>query len=224
MIAELSVEGVVARRNVSELLHFTSNHGLVGILEIKSILSRRTLPEEDHLAHIAAPTSAARQEAESYFDKQEDWLDYINLSISEINRNYFKFASERWHTSGDRWWVILSFRPSLLSQKDVYFSTTNNVYPETLRAKGGKGLEALFAESIARKPGWTVTRKARSDNLPTCEQAEVLFPSRLDLSYLQAIYVANEDHSDLVEGWLSLYKISGVSVRIDASKFNGQPN
>lgn len=224
MISAVSVNDVVSRRGITELLHFTSNHGLVGILEIKCILSRRALPKEDHLAHIAAPTSAARQEAESYFDKEEDWLDYINLSVTEINRNYFKFASERWHTSGDRWWVILSFNPSLLSEDGVYFSTTNNVYSQTLRSKGVPGFEALFSESIARKPGWTVTRKARPSNLPTCEQAEVLFPSRLDLAYLQAIYVDSEDRSDLVEGWLSLYKISDVSVIIDASKFNGQPN
>jgi hypothetical protein len=224
MNSEVSVADIVHRRGITEVLHFTSNHGLVGIMEMGEILSRRALPTEDHLAHISTPTSAARKEAESYFDKQEDWLDYVNLSLTEINRNYFKFASERWHTSGDRWWVILSFRSELLSLSGVYFSTTNNVYSKTFREQGGEGLESLFAERIDRKAGWTVMRKSRPLNLPTCEQAEVLFPTRLDLSYLQAIYVDSEDRSDLVEGWLSLYKITGVSVIIDASKFNGQPN
>lgn len=224
MTSTITVKDVADRRGIAELLHFTSNHGLVGILTLGSVLSRRALPEEDHLAHVAAPTSATRQEAASHFDKKEDWLDYINLSISEINRSYFKFASQRWHTSGDRWWVILAFNPSILNQEGVYFSTTNNVYPKTHRAKGAQGLDALFSNSTERKPGWTVNRLARPANLPTCEQAEVLYPNSLELSYLQSIYVANDDHSDLVEGWLAYYKISGVSVIINESKFFGQPN
>lgn len=224
MTQDITIGDIVSARGISEVLHFTSNHGLVGVLTLGSVLSRRALPREDHLAHVAAPTSATRQEAASYFDKEQDWLDYINLSISEINRNYFKFASQRWHTSGDRWWVILAFKPSILGLDGVYFSTTNNVYENTYRASGPEGLKALFSDRVDRKPGWTVKRLSRADNLATCEQAEVLFPNPLKLSYLQAIYVASEDHWDLVEGWLAYYKISGVSVIISESKFLGQPN
>lgn len=224
MTLDVTIEDIVAARGISEILHFTSNHGLVGIFTLGCVLSRRALPGEDHLAHVAAPTSATRQEAASYFDKEQDWLDYINLSISEINRSYFKFASQRWHTTGDRWWVILAFKPSILSLEGVYFSTTNNVYENTSRASGAEGLKALFSDKTDRKPGWTVKRLSRAANLTTCEQAEVLFPNPLELSHLQAIYVANEDHSDLVEGWLAYYKILGVSVIINEGKFLGQPN
>lgn len=224
MSTDTDIEKSIAQRGITELVHFTSNHGLVGILTQGSILSRRALPKEDHLAYISAPTSATRMEAASHFDKKEDWLDYINLSISEINRRYFKFASERWHVIGDRWWVLLSFNTSLLQDDGVYFSTTNNVYENTIRAKGVKGLDALFAESIARKPGWTVRRLGRASRLTTCEQAEVLYPNPLPLSFLERIYVADEDRSDVVEGWLTYYKVTGVSVIIDASKFIGQPN
>ena len=120
--------------------------------------------------------------------------------------------------------MILSFKKEILDHPGVYFSTTNNVYSETIRAKDVDGLEALFTDSTARKQGWTVKRLSRGNNLPTCEQAEVLYPNPLRLSDLQTIYVTDEDHSDLVEGWLTYYKVPNVSVMIDASKFKGQPN
>lgn len=224
MSTDTDIEKSIAQRGITELVHFTSNHGLVGILTQGSILSRRALPKEDHLAYISAPTSATRMEAASHFDKKEDWLDYINLSISEINRRYFKFASERWHVTGDRWWVLLSFNTALLQDDGVYFSTTNNVYESTIRAKEVKGLDSLFADSIARKSSWTVRRLDRASRLTTCEQAEVLYPNPLPLSFLERIYVTDEDRSDVVEGWLTYYKVTGVSVIIDASKFIGQPN
>jgi hypothetical protein len=217
-----TIETVIAQRRIEEVLHFTSNHGLVGSLAIGSVISRKRLPEHNHLAFVAAPTSRVRQEALSYFNKDENWLDYVNMSLSELNCNYYNFA-KGWH-SDDRWWVILSFSPELLSEPGVYFTTTNNVYEHVHREKGSGGLQKLFAPRINRKGTWYATRQGRIASLPTCQQAEVLVPEQVPISFLRRIYVLTEDHHDLVVGWLGQFKIENVEVLINERKFEGQPN
>ena len=220
----MTIKKIVEVNEIHEIVHFTSNHGLVGTLETGLVLSRRKLPEVDHLAYIASPTSKSRQEAEQYFDKAEDWLDFVNLSISEINQHYFGFASSRWHVSGDRWWTILSFKPEILEHPGVYFTTTNNIYQHVKRSQGADGLRALFATRINRKDNWYALRHGRAPRLPTCQQAEVLYPHALSIEYLQKVYVMSDEDHDVVAGWLRYYGKSDIEVKIAPEKFLGVPN
>lgn len=218
-----TIAEVISARDIEEVLHFTSNHGLVGCLEERAVLSRRQLPEQKHLAHVAAPTAATRQEAGEFFNKERDWLDYVNLSISEINFRYFNVAATKWHPQG-RWWVILAFRPEILEHSGVYFATTNNVYEHVLRDAGAAALERLFAGYVRRKGDWGARRANRSSHLPTCEQAEVLYPTRLSLSHLQRIYVRNDEDYDVVRSWVNYYGLPSIEVLVSPDRFNGQPN
>lgn len=220
----MKLEHEIIDRKIKEIVHFTSNHGLVGTLEMGSVLSRRRLPDVSHLAYLAAPTSEKRQEAAHYFDKAEDWLDFVNMSISEINQYYFHVASTKWHVAGDRWWTILSFSPEILSHYGVFFTTTNNIYEYVKRGQGHQGLAALFDEPILRKNNWYARRGLRAVNLPTCQQAEVLYPQSVSIEYLQRIYVANDEQHDIVSGWLRYYGKSDVEVTIQPEKFSGAPN
>jgi len=214
---------IITERQIAEIVHFTSNNGLVGCLELGALVSRRQLPAEKHLSYVAAPTAATRAEDSDFFDKDRDWLDYVNLSISEINKSYFRFA-QGWHQNSDRWWVIMSFDPAVLKQDGVFFATTNNIYPFVRRGEGADGLSALFSDSIQRKLGWTAYRGLRASNLATCEQAEVLYPSRISLDYLRKVYVRTDEQHDIVSGWLNLYRRGGVEVIISEEKFNGVSN
>jgi len=116
-----------------------------------------------------------RPEESEFFDKGADWLDFVNLSISEINRSFFDF-SKRWSHNQEILWVILSFDPIILTHECVYFATTNNSYEHCRREVGVTGLQALFTNLIRRKGTWRAHRGSRVDRLPTCEQAEVLYP------------------------------------------------
>jgi hypothetical protein len=221
----MDIQEIVDERGISEIVHFTSNHGLVGMLELKKALSRRQLPENDHLAYLAGPTSAQRQEASEFFDKQEDWLDFLNLSISEINYHYFNYAATKWHNQGDRWWAILVFSPEILSHENVFFATTNNVYIEHVkRGRGADGLNQLFVPVVKRKGVWFANRGSRPSHLPTCQQAEVLYPQSLPLTYLRKIYVRTDEEHDIVAGWLRMYGMRDVQVKIEPEKFRGVPN
>jgi hypothetical protein len=86
----MSITDFIANQGIEEVLHFTTNRGLVGILQSHQILSRWRLPGERELAYILRPNVATRPEESEFFDKQENWLDFINMSISEINSRFFR--------------------------------------------------------------------------------------------------------------------------------------
>lgn len=75
-------------RGISDVVHFTTVSGAVGVLASRAVMSRKRLPEEEYLEHVYRPNSAIR--------KDQAWLDYVNLSITRINDWMFG-TSVRWH-------------------------------------------------------------------------------------------------------------------------------
>ena len=219
----MTIQQIVSDRGIERVLHFTTNRGLVGTLAKGALLSRFRLQDEQYLEHVLHVNAARRPEAAAAFDKERNWLDYVNLSISEINRRYFD-VSMRWHNNSDVWWCILSFDSEIMTHQDVFFATTNNSYDLCKRNEGTDGLEALFVGKVQRKPGWSVQRGSRPSHLPTCEQAEVLYPREVPTEYLRCIYVEEDDHHDVAGGWLQEFDLKGVNVIVSPQKFRGNPN
>jgi hypothetical protein len=219
----MTIEHIIAERGIRELLHFTTNRGVVGTLASKALLSRFRLPQDKYLEHVLHVNAAVRPEAAEFFDKSQNWLDYMNLSISEINNRYFQ-VSERWHRGADVWWGILAFDPQIMTHDGVVFATTNNSYNRCLRQCGVAGLEALFVPHIHRKDTWSVFRGLRQSPLPTCEQAEVLYPQAVSTAFLRRIYVREDDHHDQASGWLREFGFHHVEVILSPQKFAGKPN
>ncbi|GCE78996.1 DarT ssDNA thymidine ADP-ribosyltransferase family protein [Komagataeibacter oboediens] len=225
----MSLHSAITERGITEVLHFTTNRGLIGSLASQSLLSRPLLGEDAYLRHVLQLNSAARPEESALFDKTEDWLRYVNLSISEINRRFLD-ASRNWHTNNDVWWCILSFDPVIMTHDGVWFTTTNNGYDQCQRGQDKDGFDALFAPSIRRKQRgyngnpWNVQRFNRELSLPTCEQAEVLYPVSLSLAHLTTVYVEKDEHHDIVVGWLQDFNYSNVKVSIQPQKFIGKQN
>lgn len=224
----MSLQAEIAVREISEVLHFTTNRGLIGSLASQSLLSRPLLGEDAYLRHVLQLNSAVRPEESALFDKTEDWLRFVNLSISEINRRFLD-VSRRWHTNSDVWWCILSFSPEVMTHDGVWFATTNNSYDQCKRGQGEAGFASLFEPKVRRKAEgkfgpWNVVRRAREDFLPTCEQAEVLYPEKLNLAHLTTVYVEQEEHQDTVVGWLKDFGYTGVAVAVEPQKFAGRPN
>jgi hypothetical protein len=219
----VSVSDEVTRRGITEVLHFTTNRGIVGSIASGAVLSRARLPKEAYLSHILKVNATTRPEASAFFDRSRDWLDYVNLSISEVNSRFFRI-SRGWHIDEDVWWGILSFDPAIMTHQGVVFTTTNNGYPLCIREEGSSGLDRLFSDSIKCKVGWTIVRRARADSLPTCEQAEVLYPEQLSIDFLRRVYVREGDHHDQVTGWLAEFGLDHVEAVLAPEKFVGVPN
>ena len=133
-------------RNIREIVHFSTNRGLTGCLHSGFVYPRSKLKAEDQLEHILTLNAPFRAEAEDWFDRTENWIDYVNLSVSEITANLFRF-SLKWHAGKDIYWVIMGFDPALLDDDEVYFSTTNNIYEHTRRAKGPLGFETMLSRT-----------------------------------------------------------------------------
>jgi len=207
----MTLQDVVASRDISEILHFTPHHGLLGTLHSGFVKSRKRLPSEMDLQHIYKPNAV--------FRKDKEWLDYVNLSVSSINVDFFR-SSCRWHREEDLWWCVLSFDPEILRHKGVVFTTTNNMYTSVRRATGSAGLEAMFAERVERWGGNEVHR--RKDALsyqPTCSYAEVLYPQELSTEYLRKIYVQTVQDQDEVYAQLGLVGHAEVNVIVKPSIF-----
>ena len=188
------VVAAAAQRGVSQVVHFTTVRGAVGVLAAQAVKSRARLPTEKYLEHVYRPNAA--------FRKDLAWLDYVNLSISRINDWMFD-TSTGWHVLEDNPWVVLAFDPELLGDPGVVFATTNNIYPSCQRQEGLDGFEALFAETVRGRYGAVHTRTGKQADWPTDRQAEVLYPGELACRYLRRIDVQRGDVVDSMHGILS---------------------
>jgi hypothetical protein len=212
----MSIQDVIHERGITEVLHFTTNKGLVGILYSGAVKPRARLPEEKTLEHIYTPNAA--------FRKDVPWLDYVNLSIGRINCQFFE-AARRWHRDRDISWCILSFDPAVLTHGGVCFTTTNNIYPTTRRGRGEAGLNALFEQVVYARYGARIDRPSNLElSFPTCEQAEVLYPGDLSTRFLRKVYVArHEDHDDVC-GQLAALGLPPLDTVVDPKVFRGEAN
>ncbi|WOS39911.1 DarT ssDNA thymidine ADP-ribosyltransferase family protein [Xanthomonas rydalmerensis] len=220
----MTIASRIQERGIVEVVHFTTNRGFVGMLASRRLYSRHRLHFDEYLEHQWMANSVSRPETAEGFDKKENWLDYVNLSISEINSR-FLLVSSRWHQDSDYWWIILSFDSSIMCDDGVYFATTNNGYDLCSRKGGLEGFDALFVPVVGRKlPSWRAYRLDREPRLPTCEQAEVLYPGYVDLHALRRVYVREGEQADRVEGWLREFEMTWVEVIVNEQKFVGRPN
>jgi hypothetical protein len=203
-----AVAAYAAERGITELLHFTTNNGALGILATGFVLSRDRLAKEQYIEHIYTPNCPSRH-------KDSEWTDYVNLSISRVNGRMLGISSGRWHATEDLWWVVLALDGSLLTHPDVHFVTTNNTYHNCLKRNTGvEGLRALFAHSV--EWGWQGSHVTRYRGMPdawtTDPQAEVLYPGQVPIELLRAIYVREEEHADTVRSWFPIFQVLPVPV------------
>ena len=114
-----------------------------------------------------------------------------SAEISRVNPTFFEI-SQGWHRWEEIWWCVLSLDPAILAHPNVTFVTTNNIYTRARRGKGTDGLNALFAPSVERYIGRApaVRTATHLPSWPTCEQAEVLYPSEVSTDYLRRVYFA----------------------------------
>lgn len=212
----MSIKEIILERGISEVLHFTTNRGCLGVLATQFLKARKRLNDDETLSFILKINAKDRS-------RDCQWHDYVNLSISRINTQFFKSSGAQ-HQNEDLWWCILAFRPEVLEHPGVYFTTTNNMYSGVKRELGVDGLNALFSSKILQyRSQYKVSEVERKQNLPTrfttCEQAEALYPGELSTDFLQAIYVAKECHEEEVAGQLGVVSHRKVDIIVDPAKF-----
>ena len=191
MTAEIPTE-VVTDLGIEEILHFTTEKGVLGALQEGKLLSRERVQGNPDLAFIFTGVWPRRD---------PEWLDHVSLSLTKINKGLYRKAAAN---LPELWWAILSFQAEILDHPGVVFTTTNNVYEEVCeRAEGAAGLRAMFGDQIPwGYYGSVKTRQASCpENQPTDSQAEVLYPQSISLEHLQRLYVPEDQHRSLVLAW-----------------------
>lgn len=209
----MSLQRVVADRGIESVVHFTTNRGSLGVFAAGTLQSRQRLNVDAQLKHIFQPNAA-------YRGKDVDWLDYANLSISHINSNFFRTASDSWHKERGFFWCILDFSPQILSHEGVWFTTTNNIYTGVSRGQGPDGLEAAFQNPVTLWEGNIARRSPHHPiNRTTCPQAEVLYPVGVSTDFLQRIYVRTDSESDELAAQMSAVGHRNVTVVVNPDLF-----
>lgn len=181
-------------RGITEVLHFTTDSGLLGIAATGALLSRDELRKERYLEYISILNCPDRS-------RDARWTRHVSLSLTKINHRLLR-SSQSWHPQPEVWWCVLAFDVRILGHPGVWFADSNNAYPKTKRGTGVEGLSLLFADTVTWGNYNTRERRTKTTlrNMPTHGQAEVLYPDRVPLQWLRRIYLPNEDNIDYVNG------------------------
>lgn len=208
-----AVQSFVSERGITELLHFTTRRGLVGILAQGRLQARAHLETDDYLEHVYRPNSNYRRE------RSEFWR-YVNLSITQVNGRFFSI-SRGWHANeADLFWAVLSFAPVAMAHEGVLFSTSNMAYEGVEPAPGVEGLRALFADPAHDGFGRYMRRPSgKPGNEATASQAEVLYPDAVSTDLLQRIYVADDMAAASVEAIVGSVGHDDVEVLVQPGLF-----
>lgn len=186
----MTLAKAIETRGIEEVLHFTTNHGVLGMFAVGAILPRKRLAEEEYLEHVYEFNSKER--------KDPAYLDHVSASISRVNTRFFAI-SQHWHRDAETWWAIVALDPVVLLQPGVVFATTNNIYPQCRRGEGQAGFEALFADPVAGRYTDVHHRgEDHPDAWTTHVEAEILYPGPISSAHVRCVYVVNDDHADLV--------------------------
>jgi len=211
----MTIDDVIQKREIRELLHFTTLKGLLGILGSRKLLSREFLKQEDLLEYIANPNTP--------FVMDEGWEGYVNISISEINFRLFDISINKWDAGKQNKWVILGISPEILNHEGVFFATTNNGYSGVSRGQGVEGLEALFSPTVQiYDTGKSETRLQNHNSWnPTCPQAEVLYYKELPTSHITHIYVLEDEDREDITGYFEFTSHPKIELITAPKKFEG---
>lgn len=208
----MSIEQLIRNRGIDSIVHFTTNRGSLGIFASEALKSRARLAVDEQLQHIFQPNAHNR-------NKDAAWLDYANLSISRINTSFFGYSGN-WHKEKNFFWCIFDFTPEIMLHEGVWFTTTNNIYTGVRRSSGLAGLEAAFQDVIVHWTGQVVRRPSGlPPYLPTCFQAEILYPGELSTQYLQRIYARCESDSDELAAQMAAVGHRQVPVEVNPDLF-----
>ncbi|MFI8944333.1 DarT ssDNA thymidine ADP-ribosyltransferase family protein [Streptomyces syringium] len=206
------ISALIQERKITEVVHFTTNRGLLGILLQRFCQARALLAQDQYLESIYHQNTKIRREAPQYWS-------YVNLSISEPNHRFLRISSEDWWANEDLFWAVLSFDPVIMTHAGVLFAPGNMGYDGITPVEGLPGAEALFADRVPKGFNKTMPRWDRAPHLPTNPQAEVLYPEAVSTRHLQRIYVLTHEDAAKAEAIVSVSEHDEVDIIVDPVTF-----
>lgn len=198
------------KRGITEVVHFTTITNMIGILHT-SLMCWSWVSENLDVDKVYGQNCPSRY-------RDAAWVNYVNLSVSRINHWMFRSSSGRWHP--DAVWVILTYDVEILGHPGVVFTTTNNAYPECLRAERLAGFKHMFDDPVIGHAGRSWGRAGLPEHFTTDHCAEVLYPFSVGNEYLRRIYSRCDDDTEQIAGILGGLGVS-IEVMVDQGRFSG---
>lgn len=206
----MTVSARALERGATEILHYTSEKGVMGSVMKWKVLSRERVEGDEELAFTY----------EGIWPRRDpDWIDYISLSVSRINLDLYNRSRAHYP---DFWWAVMSFDPEILNHDGVWFTTTNNVYDDVCRrGEGVDGFEDMFSDEVLWGYYGSVFRRGEGtpDHWTTDRAAEVLYPAELSLDHLCRLSVPGLQHRRLVNAWCEAYGRAELPIEVDPGAF-----
>lgn len=178
-----AIRDYLNERGITTLVHFTDEEAYESILK-HGIVSRKEAKKRNISIKIY-DNSDLNSKVCSIMKSSKD--DYISLSITSINNRLLsKYKFDR----GLKREKIIYIDASILWKeidKDIIYCNMNAISSSVSFGKDVKALKALFADSITqyKETGPEVfNRDGKANNLPTHDQAEILFEKRIDPKYI----------------------------------------
>lgn len=169
------LQTIITRRNITDIYHFTKMSNLHSILQ-NGILPRNFLEYNEINFSFNDQVRA------------DNRVDCSSFSIS--HPNYKMFYPCRLNDPNSDW-VVLSFDPSIILEKNVFFYPTNAAsnterFRPAIEHQGNVAFEAMFAE---RNGLPTRTIRGLKDNEPSDVQAEIMIEGLIESRYITNIYI-----------------------------------
>lgn len=207
----MTIDLITKKRGITELVHFTTSTGLLGILSTQNLLPRSSLAQSQLLEYILQYNAPYRSDL--------NWVKYVNLSISRINYQFFDHSGSL-HKEPGIFWVVLGIDSEVMLHEGVFFTTTNNIYPACLRGTGHGALEQLFAPKVLGRYAAELHRSVdHPDHWTTCPQAEVLYPGPIPTRFILNIYVRNDNDLNAVYAQIAALGVDSCTVTVRPEKF-----
>ena len=215
-----SIRKEIENRGIINLLHFTHWRNLKGIYTLKKIISRKKLLEErliDREDILFKHNDNFRMEGEQY----------INLSITHINRNLFKAFRSRSQNNASINWCVIKLDKQLLFDTSLkcLFSVTNAA--SATAKKYGIGTDLIYFQNMFLNEinitntfnGRTIYRKSQKDNETTDNQAEVLVLGDIPINYIKEVCFESEEDLMTIKTTFDYYGLSSDKFIVDKSIF-----
>lgn len=196
-------------RGVTDVVHYTSEKGVMGAVMKGALLSRARVETDPDLEFVY----------EGVWERKDpEWIDHISLSVSRTNLDLFRRSR---NNHPNLWWAVMSFDPVIVGHDGVVFTTTNNIYDVCERGEGEAGFEEMFKRRVpwGHYGSVQVRPSGHPENWTTHGAAEALYPAELSLEYLQHIAVPGEPHRRLVRAWCEIYNRAIPPVVVDPASF-----
>lgn len=193
-----SAKSIIDMRGITKLIHFTSENNIESIME-HGLLSRKTLSDFQYEFDF------------NDYQRLEKKHDAICLSVEVPNDHLIAEYMKRFP---EKKYKILEISPTVLYEHKKDDALVDRIYCDYNAAsrysqKSMIDMEIMYKNEL-RKRHIIYNREGKQDNLPTCDQAEILF-----LGDIPSKYIINTlDYRCQETGPIIIEDIKGTSAEI----------